>query len=84
MIETTTLATNLLKPMNPAPIEPAVFAAPQRSSGQILRFPSGMEELNAAGEERRDGLGCAVAVRLVLGFDLLVAASCYGIWRFLH
>jgi len=69
------MATNLFEAIDAATIKPA---------GQILQFPSASNELLAPGGERRDGLGCAVAIRIVLGFELLVALSCYGIWRFLQ
>lgn len=78
------MATNLFKSMNAASMEPAASIRPLKPFGQLLQFPSGADDPHPPGGGRRDGLGCAVAVRLVLGFELLAVLSGYGIWRLLH
>jgi hypothetical protein len=83
----TTLAANLLQfgslaSLNsPAPRE---HFRRSESRAQLLEFPQIPSEIDTESQGRRDGLGCAMAVRLALGFEFIAALSVYGIWRLFH
>jgi hypothetical protein len=42
------------------------------------------DEVEAGARTPEDGLGCARAIRLVLGLEVLVGLLIYGIWHLTH
>jgi hypothetical protein len=78
------MATNHFELMNAASIESPALIQPPQPLRNLLQFPSETDEHRGPGGERRDGLGCAVALRLVLVIEVVVALSAYGVWRLLH
>lgn len=81
--ETLRMATNTLELTNVAAKDGQLLGRESRPFGQLLRFPAGANELPLPSGERY-GLGCAVAVRLVLVAEFLAALTAYGVWRMLH
>lgn len=77
------MATNLSNFTNTAAEDGQLLGHLTRPFGQIIPFPV---EANAPpySSEDRNGLGCAVAVRLVLGAELMAALGGYGIWCLLR
>lgn len=78
------MATNLSKLTNTAAEDGQLLGHLQRPFGQIIPFPAEADAPPHYSSGDRNGLGCAVAVRLVLGAELVVALAGYGLWRFLH
>ena len=57
---------------------------PTGRTAQVFPFPESLHEAEEMDTGRKDGLGCAMAIRLMILLEIGAGLAAYGIWRYFH